>query len=60
MLLLRLELWTEKSRILSWTQFGFRKGKGTTDCLAVLTNEAKMAFHLKNQVLAAFLDINSV
>jgi hypothetical protein len=47
MLLLRLELWAEKSGVLSGTQFGFRKGKGTTDCLAVL----------KNQVLVAFLDI---
>jgi hypothetical protein len=57
MLLLRLELWVEKSGILSGTQFGFRKGKRTTDCLAVLTTEVKTAFHLKNQVLAAFLDI---
>jgi hypothetical protein len=47
MLLLRLDLWAEKSGKLSGTQFGFRKGKGTTDCLAVL----------KNQVLVAFLDI---
>jgi hypothetical protein len=46
-----------KTGILSWTQFGFRKGKGTTDCLAVLTTEIKTAFHLKNQVVAAFLDI---
>jgi hypothetical protein len=30
MLLLRLELWAEKSGILSGAQFGFRKGKGTT------------------------------
>jgi hypothetical protein len=26
-------------------------------CLAVLTTEVKTAFHLKNQVLATFLDI---
>jgi hypothetical protein len=32
MLLLRLELWVEKSGILSRTQFGFRKGRGTTKC----------------------------
>jgi hypothetical protein len=57
MLLLRLELWAEGSRILSGTQFGFRKGRETTDCLAVLTTEVKTAFHLKNQGLAAFLDI---
>jgi hypothetical protein len=48
---------SEKSGILSGTQFGFRKGEGTTNCLAVLTTEVKTAFHLKNQVLAAFLDI---
>jgi hypothetical protein len=53
MLALRLELWAEKSGILSGTPFGFRKGKGTTDCLAVLTTEVKTAFHMKNQVLAA-------
>jgi hypothetical protein len=28
-----------------------------TDCLAVLTTEVKTAFHLKNRVLVAFLDI---
>jgi hypothetical protein len=57
MLLLRLELWAEKSGILSGTQFGFRKGDETTHCLAVLTTEVKTAFHPKNQILAAFLDI---
>jgi hypothetical protein len=50
MLLLRLELWAEGSKILSGTQFGFRKGRETTDCVAVLTAEVKT-------VLAAFLDI---
>jgi hypothetical protein len=58
MLLLRLELWVKKSGTLSGTQFGFRKGKETTDCLAELITEVKTAFHLKNQVLAAFLDIS--
>jgi hypothetical protein len=57
MLLLILELWAEKSRIISGTQFGFRKGRGTTECLAVLTTEARIASHLKNQVLVEFLDI---
>jgi hypothetical protein len=57
MLLLRLELWAKKSGILSGTQFGIRKGKGTTDFLAVLTTEVKTPFQQKNQVLAAFLDI---
>jgi hypothetical protein len=47
----------EKSGILSRTQFGLRKGKGATGCLAVLTTEVEPAFHLKNQILAAFLDI---
>jgi hypothetical protein len=57
MLLLRFELWAEESGNLSGTQFGFRKGKRTTDSLAVLTTEVKTAFYLKNQVLAAFVDI---
>jgi hypothetical protein len=41
MLLLRHELWAEKSEILTGTQFSFRKGKRTTDCLAVLCRELK-------------------
>jgi hypothetical protein len=32
-------------------------GMRTTDCLAVLTTDVKTAFHLENQVVAAFLDI---
>jgi hypothetical protein len=53
----RLELWAEKLGILSGTQFGLRKDKETTDCLAVLPIEVKTAFILNNHVLAAFLDI---
>jgi hypothetical protein len=44
MLLLRLELWAEKSGILSGTQFAFGKGKGTMDCLMVLTTECKQLY----------------
>jgi hypothetical protein len=46
MLLQRLELEAEKLKIVSKTQFGFRKGKRTTDCLAVLTTKAKTTVHL--------------
>jgi hypothetical protein len=60
MLLVKLKLWAKNSEILSGTQFGFRKGNGTPDCLAVQMTEVKIAFYLKNQVFAAFLDITGV
>jgi hypothetical protein len=43
--------------ILSPTQYGFRKGKGTRDCLAMLTTDISTSFDMKVQTVAAFLDI---
>jgi hypothetical protein len=47
--------------ILSGTQFGFSKGKKTGKTsgkrTGELNDEVETAFHLKNQVLAAFLNI---
>jgi hypothetical protein len=33
--------------ILSPTQYGFRKGKGTRDCLAMLTTDISTSFEMK-------------
>jgi Reverse transcriptase (RNA-dependent DNA polymerase) len=56
-ILVRLDIWAEKNEIMSNSQFGFRKGRGTADCLAVFSTEIKTAFYKKNQVVATFLDI---
>jgi hypothetical protein len=39
MIYTRLDFWAEKNRILPSTQYGFRKGRGTRDCLALLTTD---------------------
>ena len=40
----RLEWWAETHQLLSPTQYGFRKGKSTRDCIAILTVFIKNAF----------------
>jgi hypothetical protein len=40
----RLEFWKEKNGMMSPTQYGFRKGKGTRDCLAILTTDISTSF----------------
>jgi len=57
MLFTRLEFWAEKFEILSPTQFGFRKGKGTRDCLALLSSDIRISLEEKKYTLASFLDI---
>jgi hypothetical protein len=54
----RLEFWEEKNGILSPIQYGFRKRKGTRDCLAMLTTDMSPSFEIKKQTVAAFLDIS--
>lgn len=44
---------------LSSTQYGFRKGKSTRDCLAILLTDIKLAFSEKKIVGAVFLDIKA-
>ena len=57
MILDRLESWMEKNKLLSDTQFGFRRGKGTNDCLALLSTEVDIALGKKQQMASVFLDI---
>jgi hypothetical protein len=44
--------------MLASTQYGFRKGKGTKDCLAILTTDINNSFDMKEHTVAAFLDIS--
>ena len=57
MILLRLDNWVETNHLLSATQYGFRRGKGTNDCLALLASEIRVAFERKEQTASVFLDI---
>ncbi|XP_058840533.1 uncharacterized protein LOC131696021 [Topomyia yanbarensis] len=57
MILRHLDNWAEANQLLSETQFGFRRGKGTNDCLALLTTEVDIAFAKRQQMTSVFLDI---
>jgi ribonuclease HI len=57
-ILTRLEYWAEKYEMLSKSQYGFRKGHGTRDCLAVLSTDIQISFERKQQTLVGFLDIS--
>jgi hypothetical protein len=54
----RLNFCAEKNGILSPTQYGFRKGKGTRDCLVMLMTDITTSFEMKKQTVAAFLEIS--
>jgi hypothetical protein len=54
----RLDFRAEKNATLSLTQYGFRKGRGTRDCLALLTTDISTSFEMNRQTVAAFLDIS--
>jgi hypothetical protein len=58
-MLRRLIWWLENNKILSPTQYGFRKGKGCQDCVALLVLEIKLAFQRKEMLVAVFLDIKA-
>jgi Reverse transcriptase (RNA-dependent DNA polymerase) len=57
LLCIRLDYWAEKNNIFSNSQFGFRKGRGTKDYLAILTTDVQISFEMKQQTVAAFIDI---
>jgi hypothetical protein len=60
MLCTRLDIWAERNNLLSPTQYGFSKEKGTRDCLAILTAFIYNSFEMKEQTVAAFLAISWV
>jgi hypothetical protein len=49
----------EKNHKFSETQYGFRRNKGYTDNLAILTTQIIKEFEERNSVSALFLDIKS-
>jgi hypothetical protein len=58
MIYTRLDYWAEKFEILSPLQFGFRKDRGTRDCLSLLSSDIRISFEQKKKILVAFLDIS--
>jgi hypothetical protein len=56
----RLDFWAEKNGILSSTQYDFSKGRGTPDCLALLTTDISTLFEIKKPTVVAFLDISTI
>jgi hypothetical protein len=54
----RLDFWAEKNGILSPTQYDFSKGRGTPDCLVLLTTDISTLFEIKKPTVVVFLDIS--
>jgi hypothetical protein len=54
MICTRLNFYAEKNGIMSPTQYGFRKGKGTRDCLAMMTTDISTSFEMKKQTVVDF------
>ena len=52
----RMTKWVEDNRILNETQFGFRVGKGTRDCLFVLHGLIEMLFAKGMKLYCCFID----
>jgi hypothetical protein len=51
--------WLENNQKFLETQYGFRRNKGCTDNIAILTTEILKAFEGRKTVTALFLDIKS-
>ena len=54
----RLKKWAENSNILCKEQFGFQKGKRTTDALFILTTLIQKQISNKKQLYCCFVDFN--
>ena len=52
----RLNEWAERERILTEAQFGFRKERGTTDCLFILQGLIENMLGKGNKLFAVFID----
>lgn len=55
----RLDYYAETRGVNAVSQFGFRKGRGTQDCLAVLATDLATTFDRKQTSIAVFLDISA-
>jgi hypothetical protein len=60
MMCTRLFYWAKKYDVLSSSQYDFRKGRGTKDCLALLTTNVHTSFERKHQTVAEFIDISGL
>ena len=52
----RISEWAEKESKLHEAQYGFRKGRGTTDCIFILHGIIESALSKGKQLYAAFID----
>lgn len=59
MLHARIDFWAETQHRIASSQYGFRKGYGTQDCLAVLTTDLHNTFANKGLSLCVFMDISA-
>lgn len=59
MLQTRIDHWWESNKKSARTQFGFKKGFGTNDCITILTTDIATVYAQKSICLAAFLDISA-
>lgn len=57
MLKSRLDHWIEFNGKASNTQYGFKNGFGTTDCIAVLATDVTEIFAQSSSGIAVFMDI---
>ncbi|KAJ8722734.1 hypothetical protein PYW07_003914 [Mythimna separata] len=55
----RLEWYVESKGLLAESQYGFRKGKSTTDCLSIFSSDIRLSFSNNQSTIAVFLDINA-
>ena len=56
LLLNRLTKWSEKSEIITDNQFGFQKGKSTTDCVFILHSIISKVLSSKEKLYCVFID----
>ena len=52
----RLAEWAENDNIMNDNQFGFRKGRSTTDCLFILHGLVEIFLSQKKELFCAFID----
>ncbi|XP_073950950.1 uncharacterized protein [Choristoneura fumiferana] len=55
----RLEWFVESNKILSKSQFGFRRGMGTMDSLSILTTDIRISLSRNEFLVGVFLDVSS-
>ena len=52
----RLSAWAENNGILSETQLGFRRGRGTVDCLYILNGLVQLMLSKGKKLYCCFVD----